>query len=58
MLYWVLDGTNIGPNWPPPAIPILGASKSLLPGGKQIKENTCLMIFYDFYKKENNRKHP
>ena len=30
-LYWVMDGTNIGPYFPPP-FPIPGVSKSLLPG--------------------------
>ena len=28
-----------------PPIPIPGVNKSLLPGGKQIRKNTCLMIF-------------
>ena len=37
-----------------PPIPIAGVSKSLLPGFKQIRKNTCLMIFYDLYEKVDN----
>ena len=41
ILYWVMDGTNIGAYLPPSPIPILipGLSKSLLPGGNQILKN-------------------
>ena len=42
------------PNGPPPIpIPIPGASKCLLPQGKQIVKNTCLMIHYNFYENKN-----
>ena len=40
----------------PPPIPIPGVSKSLLPGGKKMEKNICLMIFYDLY--EKGKKHP
>ena len=39
----------------PPPIPIPGASKSLLPGGKTIRKNIFLMIFYDFYEKGSKK---
>ena len=45
ILYWVMDGTNIGPYWPPSPIPIPSVRKSHLPGGKTI-ENKC--VFDDF----------
>ena len=38
IVYWVKDGTNVGPYCPHPPIPIPGVSKSLLPGVKQIRK--------------------
>ena len=34
-----------------PHIPIPGVSKSLLPGGKQIRKKHIVMNFWDFYEK-------
>ena len=39
------------PNGPPP-IPIPGVSKSLLPGGQKISQNTFLTVIYDFNEKK------
>ena len=47
-----MDGISIDPYYPP--IPIPGVSKSLLPGGKQIKNKIYLMILFDVYKKSEN----
>ena len=48
-----------GPKWSPPfapiPIPIPGVSNSLLPGGKTMGKNTCLMIFFGFYKKTRKK---
>ena len=40
----------------PPAIPIPGVSKSLLPGGEQIGKKMFFIILYDSY--EKGKKHP
>ena len=36
-LYWVMDGTKIGPYLHPPPIPILGVSNSLLQGVNKLR---------------------
>ena len=42
----------------PNLILIPSVSKSLLPGGQQIRKNTFVMIFYDLYEKSKKEKLP
>ena len=49
VLYWVMDGTNSDPYFPP--IPISGVSKSLLPGGKTVQNKHMFDDSYFLYKK-------
>ena len=43
-----MDGTNIGPYWPPLPIPIPSVSKRLLPGSKKVEKKHILEDFLLF----------
>ena len=51
ILYWVLDGSNIGPYSPPPS-PSPASANVYCQEAKKLRKNSLLVMFYDFYKKE------
>ena len=46
-----MDGTNIGPYLSLPPIPIPGVAKVPSHAARKLKNNTCLLVYQDFYKK-------
>ena len=56
-LYWVMDGKNIDPYFAPNHPHPRRQQKSPARGAKELRENTLLINFYDWYVKRSVQHH-